>query len=57
MTTQTTQQDSKDLKIQALLEKIGNMVASYENIIADYRVELTKKEQELEGLRSEKEKK
>lgn len=31
----------KDLKIQALLEKIGSISSSYENQIAELRVELT----------------
>jgi len=41
-----------ELKVQALLEKIGNIVASYENQVADLRVELTllsKKNEELES--------
>lgn len=33
--------DRKDLKVQALLEKISNMTAQYENQIADLRVEVT----------------
>lgn len=33
--------DRKDLKIQALLEKISNLTTQYENQVADYRVDLT----------------
>ena len=33
--------DRKDLKIQALLEKISNLTTTYENQIADLRVDLT----------------
>ena len=33
--------DRKDLKIQALLEKISSLTTQYENQIADLRVELT----------------
>lgn len=33
--------DRKDLKIQALLEKISSLTAQYENQVADLRVELT----------------
>ena len=43
MTEQTPEQpkDRKELKIQALLEKIANTVAKYENELADNRVEYT----------------
>lgn len=33
--------DRKDLKIQALLEKVSELTTSYENRVADLRVELT----------------
>lgn len=33
--------DRKDLKIQALLEKVASLTQSYENQVADLRVELT----------------
>jgi hypothetical protein len=52
--------DRKDLKIQALLEKISSLTTSYENNAADLRVELTlasqerdQVQQELEGLKNE----
>lgn len=52
MTNQTPepQPDRKDLKIQALLEKISNMAAQYENAAADYRVDLTVQGQQIEEL-------
>lgn len=43
-----TQLDRKDLKIQALLEKVSSMTAQYENQVADLRVDLTIVSQELE---------
>lgn len=33
--------DRKDLKAQALLERIGALTSQYENQVADLRVELT----------------
>jgi uncharacterized coiled-coil protein SlyX len=48
-------QDRKDLKIQALVDKLGRTVAGYENTIADLRVELTVVYQELDELKKEKE--
>lgn len=48
---QEQQVDRKDLKIQALLEKVSNMTAQYENQVADLRVELTVVSQELEEAR------
>jgi hypothetical protein len=42
------QVDQKDLKIQALLERVSNLTAQYENQIADYRVELTVVSTQLE---------
>lgn len=44
--------DSKDLKIQALLERMGQDKAEYESRIADLRVEVTLKEEELNSLRN-----
>lgn len=44
--------DRKDLKIQALLEKIANLTASYEDQVADLRVELTMVADELEKFNS-----
>lgn len=41
----------KDLKIQALLEKVSAMTAQYENQVADLRVELTLAEQEKNYLK------
>lgn len=46
--SQEQQIDRKDLKIQALLEKVSNMTAQYENQVADLRVELTIATQELD---------
>lgn len=37
----TEQPDRKDLKIQALLEKISKITSAYENQEADYRVDIT----------------
>lgn len=48
MQEQTT--DRKDLKIQALLEKLGNDKMQHENEIAEMRVELTLLRQELEAI-------
>ena len=45
--------DRKDLKIQALLEKLANNKAELENEIADLRVELTILNQELQSLKGE----
>jgi uncharacterized coiled-coil protein SlyX len=47
--------DRKDLKIQALLEKLSQVSTQKENEIADLRVELTIVSQELNELRAEKE--
>lgn len=43
--------DRKDLKIQALLEKVSNLTTQYENQVADLRVDLTIVSQECEQLR------
>jgi hypothetical protein len=40
----------KDLKIQALLEKVSSLVTNYENTIADLRVNITLAEQENQSL-------
>ena len=45
--------DRKDLKIQALLEKVSTLTTQYENQIADLRVELTISENEREALAKE----
>lgn len=45
--------DRKDLKIQALLEKVSSLTTQYENQIADLRVELTVSEVERESLAKE----
>lgn len=45
-----TELDRKDLKIQALLEKLGEQTQTYENRIADLRVELTISEQNIRNL-------
>lgn len=50
----TEQLDRKDLKIQALLEKISNMTAQYEDQVANLRVELTMVSQELAQLQATK---
>lgn len=42
--------DRKDLKIQALLEKVSALTTQYENQVADLRVELTISENEREAL-------
>ena len=42
--------DRKDLKIQALLEKVSALTTQYENQVADLRVELTISENERETL-------
>ncbi|HUC20203.1 MAG TPA: hypothetical protein VMR98_01770 [Candidatus Polarisedimenticolaceae bacterium] len=34
-------QDRKDLKIQALLEKVSSLTMNYENQVSDLRVEVT----------------
>lgn len=47
--------DRKDLKIQALLEKISSLTMHYENQIADLRVDLTISSQEVEELRAAQE--
>jgi hypothetical protein len=46
--------DRKDLKIQALLEKISSLTTQYENQIADLRVELTLVAEEAAQAQSEK---
>lgn len=46
----TEQVDRKDLKVQALLEKISNLTTQYENQVADLRVELTVSEIEKQNL-------
>jgi hypothetical protein len=46
--------DRKDLKIQALLEKISSLTTQYENQIADLRVELTLVADEAAQAQSEK---
>jgi len=45
-----TPRDRKDLKIQALLEKVSSLTTQYENQVADLRVELTISESMREGL-------
>lgn len=47
------QVDRKDLKNQALLERIGMLTSQYENQVADLRVELTVTAAEL-GLAQKK---
>ena len=42
--------DRKDLKIQALLEKVSSLTTQYENQVADLRVELTISESEKQTL-------
>lgn len=43
--------DRKDLKIQALLEKISELTANYENKIAELRIDLTLQNNELNDSR------
>ena len=43
------ERDRNSLKEQALLERLSQMVASYENQIAELRVELTLMAKKLEG--------
>lgn len=43
--TEPKEFSEKDLKIQALLERISNLTATYENQVADLRVALTVSEQ------------
>jgi uncharacterized protein YeeX (DUF496 family) len=47
------QYDRKELKNQALLEKISNMTAQYENQVADLRVELTIAQHEKQQLEAQ----
>lgn len=47
--------DRKDLKIQALLERVSSLTTDYENRIADLRVELTEVSNELAQERGEPE--
>jgi hypothetical protein len=47
--------DRNELKIQALLEKISNLTANYENQVADYRVEITFLTQRVEELEKQQE--
>ncbi len=49
--SQEQQLDRKDLKIQALLERISQLTTQYESQVSDLRVELTVVSQELEGYR------
>lgn len=42
--------DVKDLKIQALTERVASLTADYENKVADLRVELTVVSHERDGL-------
>lgn len=45
----------KDLKIQALLEKVSSLTSNYENVQADHRVEITLLTQRVEELERENE--
>lgn len=45
--------DRKDLKIQALLEKVSELTTNYENKIADLRVEITVKDQDLKNSQTQ----
>jgi uncharacterized protein YeeX (DUF496 family) len=45
--------DRKDLKIQALLEKVSKLTTDYENQAADYRVEITMLSQQLQETQQE----
>ena len=43
--------DEKDLKIQALLERVRDLTVNYENQVADARVKITILDNELQALR------
>lgn len=45
--------DRKDLKSRALLERVANLTAEYEEKVADLRVELTIVSQERDQLKAE----
>lgn len=45
--TETPQVDRKDLKIQALLERVSSLTTQYENQAAEFRVEITVLSEEL----------
>lgn len=45
--------DRKDLKIQALLEKISSLTTNYENQVAELRVDLTITSNELQEVKAE----
>ena len=45
--------DEKELKIQALTERIAELTAGYENKVADLRVALTLQAQQLEDAKKE----
>jgi hypothetical protein len=45
--------DRKDLKIQALLEKIGSLTTQYENQVAEMRVDLTLLSNDRDQLREQ----
>lgn len=47
--SEVQQMDRKELKIQALLEKVASLTAQYENQVADLRVDLTVVSQELQS--------
>lgn len=49
----TDMTDRKDLKIQALLEKISQLTTQYENQAADYRVEITMHGADVQRLTQE----
>lgn len=39
--------EDNELKIAALMERMAGLVAGYENMLADYRVEITKLSEQL----------
>lgn len=47
--------DRKDLKIQALMERIAQLTAEYENKVAELRIEVTYLSAELEEYKKEEE--
>lgn len=49
-------QDRKDLKIQALLEKVSNLTMNYENQVADLRVDLTLMSDALQLMQEQQDK-
>lgn len=45
--------DNKDLKIQALSERLSEIVTEYENKVADLRVAITIQQAQIESLQGD----